>query len=103
MSWMVVDPKYATTSGVKVARVDVPFFPDHVQYEAILGRAFEDVQFDFWKREVGVLIIATGEGYEKLEQVMGGSTDVPESTVRNECVRLALERQIVVLRWVTDH
>ena len=104
MSWMVVDPKYSTTEGTKVARVGVPFFPDHIEYEQIMGRAFEGEEFRAWRERGGVVILATEEGYQKLESLMGSQfADVPEMTVRNECTKLALERQVVVLRWVTDH
>lgn len=103
MSWVVVDPKYATRDGVKVARVEVPYFPDEVQYEELLGTAFSGEAFADWLLSNGVVILATGRAYESLERLMGSDvTDVPESAVRDEVAKLAIERQCVVLRWFRD-
>lgn len=102
MPWIVVDPKYSATSGVKVARVDVPAFIDEVDYESIVGAAFDGDLFKDWRESGGILILATGDGYEKLELTMGGLTDVPESAVIDEVRRIALERQCVVLKHVQE-
>jgi hypothetical protein len=100
VSWIVVDPRYAMDSNTKVALVRVPFFSDEVDYESIVGRAFEGDQFAEWRAR-GTLVLTTETAYEKLEKVMGGSWgDVPESTVVNETRALCLERQAVVLKWL---
>ena len=98
--WMVVDPKYSTKDGVKVARVDVHHFPDEIDYESMLGRAFEGDEYLEWKTTVGLVILATPDAYEKLQKLMGGQWgDVPESAVIQEMTKLALERQVVVFKW----
>lgn len=103
MTWIVVDPKYATADGVKVARVEVPYFSDEVEYESIVERAFGGEQFRAWREETGLLLLATPEAYEKLEKLMASDyVDVPAATVRDECVKLALERQVVVLKFTKD-
>lgn len=104
MTWIVVDPKYATADGVKVARIEVPYFSDEVEYEDIVERAFGDEKFKEWREAGGTIVLATGEAYEKLEKLMASDyVDVPAATVRDECVRLALERQLVVLKFVKVH
>lgn len=101
MGWIIVDPKYATKTGTKVARVGVPAFIDETDYEGIVGRAFEGEQFREWRESGGTLILATDHAYAKLEQMMASEfADVPESAVREETTRLAMERQAVVLMWV---
>lgn len=101
MSWMVVDPRHATNSGTKVARVAVPYFPDEIEYEKILGEAFQGDEFLEWRNSDAVLILATEEAYTKLEQLMSSQfADVPEITVREETRKLCLERQAVVLKWM---
>lgn len=103
MPWIVVDPKNATRDGTKVARVGVPYFPDEIDYESILEAGFGGEQFREWREAGGVVILATGTGYERLEKLMGSDyADVPESTVRDETTKLALERQVVVLKWVSS-
>lgn len=101
MGWIVIDPRHATVAGVKVARVGVPYFPDEIEYETIMGRAFDGPEFDEWRKETGIVILATDEGYQKLEQLIGSQfADVPELTIREETKKLCLERQAVVLKWV---
>lgn len=100
--WIVVDPgRNATTDGLKVARVGVPYFPDETDYEGILERGFGGEEWKEWRETQGLILLATDEAYTKLEKLMGSNfADVPASTVRDEVTRLALERQVVVLKWV---
>jgi hypothetical protein len=101
MAWTVVDPTSAMRSDTKVARVDVPYFPDEIEYEQIMGRAYSDPSSRDWMASGGSLILATPGAYSKLERLMNNSqVNVPERTMREETTKLALERQIVVLRWL---
>jgi hypothetical protein len=100
--WIVVDPKYSTQDGAKVVRVQVDFFPDHIDYEGILGRAFQEDEFREWRDGGGIVILATEAGYAALQKTMEGAVDVTERAVVEETTKLALERQVVVLRWVAD-
>ena len=101
MTWVVVDPKYAMDSNTKVVRIDVPYFPDEIDYEKIIGSAFEGDEYGEWRRQGGSLLLATPPSYEKLEQLMGGGWgDIPESAMANEVRSLCLERQAVVLKWM---
>lgn len=98
---MVVDPRHATADGTKVARVQVPYFPDEIEYETLLEGSFQGPEFEEWRNSHAVLILATNEGYEKLEKLMGFEfADVPESAVIEEMRKLCLERQAVVLKWL---
>jgi hypothetical protein len=102
MSWTVVDPTQAAGPDTKVARVDVPYFPDGIEYEEILGRAFSDPTNRDWMASGGVIVLANDEGYSKLEKLMNNDqVNVPERTVKEELTKLALERRIVVLRWLS--
>jgi hypothetical protein len=98
--WIVVDPRYSAQSGVKVVRCKVPYFPDDIDYEGILGNAFQGDDVREWRDQVGLIILATELGYGELEKLMDGPVDVTELSVREETKKLALERQAVVLRWV---
>lgn len=101
MTWVVVDPKYAMSSTTKVVRIDVPYFPDEISYEEILGKAFAGDDYGEWRRQGGSLLLATPPAYGKLEKLMSGEWgDVPESTMREETRALCLERQAVVLKWM---
>lgn len=99
--WTVTAPATATTHDTRVVRVDVPFFPDGIEYEDILGRAFSSPADRDWMASGGVVILAVPDAYQKLESMVGaGETLVTERGIQEECLKLALERQIVCLRWL---
>jgi len=103
MSWQVVDPGEAIRGDTQVARVGIDFFPDHIGYEEILGRAFSDPASRDWMASGGVIVLATPDAYSVLQRLMTNSqVDVPERTMREELAKLALERKIVVLRWLRE-
>lgn len=102
MSWKVVDPTLAAKGGSQIARVDIPYFPDEIDYEEILGRAFSDPASRDFMASGGVVVLANSDGYDELKRLMDGAIDVPEKDVRETLVRLALVRNVVALRWTSD-
>lgn len=102
MSWKVIDPTIAAGPKTIVARVDIPFFPDEIEYEEIIGRAFSDPSSRDFMASGGVIVLGTNEGYEALMKLMASSVAVPERTVKEKLLELAIARKIAVLRWSKD-
>ncbi len=90
--------------GTVVVGVNVPGkFRDEIDFESILGRAFEGERFREWKRSNPVIVVARGDAYEELKTLMSGSWgDVPESTVAVTLRKHCMDREAVCLRWVLD-
>ena len=99
MAWTVVDPRYAMNPQTIVARVDLPYFPDEIDYEGMMDRGVPEADLPAFHEKI--VILATGIAYEKLQELMGSQfADVPEVTIREETRKLCLERQAVVLKWM---
>lgn len=102
MPWYVVDPTEAAKAGTKVVRVGIPYLPDEIPYEEILGRAFSDPASRDWMASGGVVVIATDGGYKVLQRLMDGAVDMPEHVVRRGLFSLAQDRQAAALRWQSE-
>lgn len=98
MSWTVVSPVLAETSRkTAVVETNVPYFPDEIDYEELLGQAFASPT-DRDRLASGMLVImATQDGAMQMHKIYDAPVVVP---FRDTLVRLALHRQIVVLRWL---
>ena len=96
MTWSVVSPLAVVTQKAVIVTVDVPFFTDAIEYEEILGRAFSSPTDRDRLASGLVIVLATLEAKSALAEIIEGVADVP---VEETLMRLALSRQIVVLRW----
>lgn len=100
MTWRVVSPEEAQKRDVKVVRVQVPSFPDDIDYERILGRAFTDPSSLDWLASGGVVILATPDAFDAVKRTREMST---RRGLRDELARLTMARQVVTLQRGRPH
>lgn len=95
MSWEITDPTNTVRAHPTpvLVMVPIPSFPDRIDYEGILGLNLPPEQRD------KLFILATPAGAFELRKLAETALHLDDLVLRQSIVRLALSRQVVVLRW----
>lgn len=99
MSWVIVDTGLAARSDVRIVKVDVPEFPDRIDYEGILGRAFDRPADRDFLASGGMVLLATENGFRRLRILAERSGMLRMQGMREELRKIGLDRQAAALRW----
>ncbi len=96
--WIVAQPEEAFKTRADVVIVDVAFFPDYIDYEGILGKAFSSPAHMDAFASGAVVLLVTRASQEAVERISRLDGVVDPTTLAKGLRDLALDRQAVCLR-----